>query len=118
MQSWNRLLQVLQDVRTLSLPYKPTDKLKDKDRQLIKDKFNAFNKEVEDLTRIQKGYAIPDPDLRDDIRTENKDLIVPKYESFLEKYANYQFTKNPEKYKKYTVEQIKGQLDSFFDTAA
>lgn len=118
MQSWNRLLQVLQDARTVSLPYKPTDKLKDKDRQLIKDKFNAFNKEVEDLTRIQKGYAIPDPDLRDDIRTENKDLIIPKYKSFLDKYANYQFTKNPEKYKKYTIEQIKQQLDSFFDTAA
>merc|ERR1712172_455974 len=35
-------------------------KLKDKDRQNIKDKFTGFNKELEELYRVQKTYAMPD----------------------------------------------------------
>ncbi|XP_014668631.1 PREDICTED: exocyst complex component 7-like [Priapulus caudatus] len=109
---------IAQDSRSLSLPYKPTDKLKDRDRQLIKDKFTAFNKEMEEIARAQKGFAIPDRELRDSLRAENTQLVLPLYETFLQRYSQYQFTKNNEKYIKYTAEDVRKELGSFFDIAA
>ena len=80
--------------------------------------FQGFNKEIEDLHRIQKGYAIPDRELKDSLLQENKDYILPKYNDFLNKYKGTNFTKNPEKYIKYSVEQVETMMSQFFDSAA
>ena len=45
-------------------------------------------------------------------------LILPKYNSFYDKYVNVQFSKNTDKYIKYTPAQVSGLIDSFFDVAA
>lgn len=96
----------------------PQTKLKDKQRQAIKDKFKGFNTEFEELHQIQKTYAVPDKQLRDQLRNENMDLILPLYTAFKEKYQTLQFTKTPEKYIKYTVEKVEAMLKSFFDVSA
>lgn len=38
--------------------------------------------------------------------------------SFVCRYRNLPFTKNPEKYIKYTVEEVEVKLKSFFDVSA
>ncbi len=73
---------------------------------------------MEDLFRIQKAYAIPDADLREHLKSDNKEFIIPQYEIFLQKYKTISFTKNPEKYIKYTVADIGRFIDKFFDSAA
>ncbi|CAH1274438.1 EXOC7 [Branchiostoma lanceolatum] len=93
-------------------------KLKDKERQTIKDRFKGFNQEFDDIYRTQKGYAIPDHELRQSLRNENKEFILPAYTAFREKYEPMQFTKNPEKYIKYTVEEVSATIDRFFDLSA
>ena len=37
---------------------------------------------------------------------------------FFSRYSSLQFTKNPEKYIKYTVEEVEAMLKSFFDVSA
>merc|ERR1739838_47363 len=93
-------------------------KLQDKYCKVIKDKFSGFNKEIEDISTTQKKYSIPDVELRESLKRDNKEYILPKYNSFYEKYANVQFSKNTEKYIKYSPAQVSGLIGSFFDVAA
>ncbi|XP_030840081.1 exocyst complex component 7 isoform X2 [Strongylocentrotus purpuratus] len=117
-RSWNKvlayILEVNKPVGTQRLA-QDAAKLKDKERQQIKDKFKGFNTELEDLHRTQRAYAIPDIILRDAVRRDNRDFIVPQYSQFRDKYFNANFTKNPEKYIKYTPDNVKDLLDKFFD---
>ncbi|XP_062508793.1 exocyst complex component 7-like [Corticium candelabrum] len=98
---------------------KSGEKLSSRQRQAIKDKFRGFNTDFEELHLIQKHYAIPDERLRDSIRQDNVDFLVPHYTTFYDRYASAPFTKNPDKYLKYTPEDVERTLKvSFFDTAA
>ncbi|XP_064602319.1 exocyst complex component 7-like [Liolophura sinensis] len=123
-ESWSRVLHYILEVhkpisvQRTSSPDVANLKLKDKDKQNIKDKFTGFNKELEDICRIQKSYAIPDSDLRQTLIRDNKDYITPKYKMFRDKYTAVNFTKNPDKYVKYTVDQVSRLLDTFFDATA
>lgn len=112
LQSWNKLLSHL----TLEEPLPA--KLRDKDRQMLKDKFSAFNRDWEESTRLQRGYSVPDPELRESLKRANKQAILPKYDALYEKAAGTAFTKNPDKYLKFTPIQIAAQLDGYFDEAA
>jgi len=78
----------------------------------------GFNREIEELHRIQKGYAIPDAELREAMKMDNRNFILDKYRLFWNKYANVNFTKNREKYVKYTVADVSHIIDEFFDSAA
>ncbi|XP_027056688.1 exocyst complex component 7-like [Pocillopora damicornis] len=118
---WNKVLTVLMEVEKPMSGHKGNDpqaKLKDKQRQMIKDKFKGFNTEFEELYQIQKTYAVPDTQLRDQLRGENVNLILPLYSSFRQKFANLPFTKNPEKYIKYSVEAVEVMMKKFFDVSA
>jgi exocyst complex protein 7 len=85
---------------------------------ILQDKFAGFNKEMEEISSTQKRYSIPDVELRESLKRDNKEYILPKYNSFYDKYSNVAFTKSPEKYIKYTPAQVSGLIDSFFDVAA
>ena len=78
----------------------------------------GFNKELEEIFRIQKGYAIPDQDLRESLKADNKHFVCPPYKIFLEKYEKMNFTKNKDKYIKYSVEDVEKIINQFFDTSA
>ncbi|GBO16903.1 Exocyst complex component 7 [Araneus ventricosus] len=126
-QSWSRVLHYVMEVdkpisqqravsNTSQLP--SSMKLRDKDKQNIKDKFAGFNKEMEEITRTQKAYAVPDVELRESLKRDNKEFIIPKYTMFYEKYIDAGFTKNTDKYIKYTPQDISNVIDTFFDAAA
>lgn len=68
--------------------------------------------------KSQKGYAIPDQELREALKKDNKDFIIPRYKMFLEKYERVNFTKNLDKYIKYTAPAVGVIVDKFFDTSA
>jgi len=119
-QSWVTLIQYIwspeSNIATAILM--APGKLADKHCKMIKDKFSGFNSEIEEITATQKRYSIPDVELRESLKRDNKEYILPKYNSFYEKYVNVNFSKNPEKYIKYTPAQVSGLIDSFFDVAA
>lgn len=119
-QSWSRVLHYIsENQRPISTAGLALDvKLKEKDRNLIKEKFTGFNKEMEDIFRLQKAFSIPDPELRDNLREDNLNYIMPYYLAFLRRYQGTSFTKNPEKYIKYKEEDVRRYIRGFFDAAA
>ncbi|ERE69108.1 exocyst complex component 7 isoform 4 [Cricetulus griseus] len=78
----------------------------------------GFNDGLEELCKIQKAWAIPDTEQRDKIRQAQKTMVKESYGAFLHRYGNVPFTKNPEKYIKYRVEQVGDMIDRLFDTSA
>uniref|UniRef100_A0A8L2QUP1 Exocyst complex component 7 n=1 Tax=Rattus norvegicus TaxID=10116 RepID=A0A8L2QUP1_RAT len=78
----------------------------------------GFNDGLEELCKIQKAWAIPDTEQRDKIRQAQKSIVKETYGAFLHRYSSVPFTKNPEKYIKYRVEQVGDMIDRLFDTSA
>ncbi|CAI5766085.1 exocyst complex component 7 isoform X15 [Podarcis muralis] len=115
-RSW---LKVTDSFLDRNLPVvQPGVKLKDKERQAIKDRFKGFNDCLEELCKIQKAWAIPDTEQRDKIRKTQKNIVLETYSALLSRYGNVPFTKNPEKYIKYRVEQVGEMIEKLFDTSA
>ncbi|XP_076154193.1 exocyst complex component 7 isoform X6 [Alosa pseudoharengus] len=115
-RSWYKVTEHLTD---RNMPaFQPGTKLKDKERQVIKDKFKGFNDGLEELCKIQKGWAIPDKEQRDFIRQAQRRVVSETYKTFLQRYANISFTKNPEKYHKYRSEDVEEMIGRLFDTSA
>ena len=73
---------------------------------------------MEDIHRVQKAFAIPDAELRDTLRQDNRDFVMPFYTAFLQRYANVPFSRNPEKYVKYSAQDVRQFVDGFFDAAS
>lgn len=121
-ESWSRVMHYITEVHEpisqQRIQAMENSKLKDKEKQNIKDKFSGFNKELEDILKIQKGYAIPDPELREQMKKDNKDFIIPAFRMFLDKFKRLNFTKNPEKYIKYSVQDVAEVVDKLFDMSA
>jgi len=114
-QSWNKVLSYISTDENISLS---AGKMRDKDRNAVKERFAGFNKEMEDISKQQRGYSIPDVELRESLKRDNKEFVLPKYNAFYDKYSGLPFTKNPEKYVKYTPDQVASLIDRFFDLAA
>ncbi|XP_030610482.1 exocyst complex component 7 isoform X4 [Archocentrus centrarchus] len=115
-RSWVKVTEHLTDKNMPVI--QPGTKLKDKERQVIKDKFKGFNDGLEELCKIQKGWAIPDKDQRDFIRQAQKKVVSDAYRAFLQRCANISFTKNLEKYHKYRPEEVEEMIEKLFDTSA
>ncbi|KAF2976009.1 hypothetical protein EK904_010983, partial [Melospiza melodia maxima] len=163
-RSW---LKVTDYISERNLPvFQPGVKLKDKERQMIKERFKVrrcwvvsehpcligtqiclrrrplviprggkehlsadgmlsefvfgqgFNDGLEELCKIQKAWAIPDMEQRDKIRRAQKTIVKETYGAFLSRFGNVPFTKNPEKYIKYQVDQVGEMIEKLFDTSA
>jgi exocyst complex protein 7 len=71
LQCWNRVLHNCMESSMAGIAVggpSTGGKVKDKDRQMIKDRFTGFNKELDELARIQRYFAVPDSKLRDKLR--------------------------------------------------
>ncbi|XP_036795672.1 exocyst complex component 7 [Oncorhynchus mykiss] len=81
--SW---LKVTECLTEKNLPtFKPGDKvrLKEKDCQVIKDKFKSFNEGLEELYKAQKAWAIPDREQRQAICQAQREVVSKAYTAFL-----------------------------------
>ena len=52
------------------------------------------------------------------MKKDNIEFILPSYKIFLDKYKRLNFTKNADKYIKYTVDEVEAMINKFFDTSA
>lgn len=110
--SWNKLLNCL----TLDdMPRPINGRVKDKERQTVKDRFAAFNKELEEAVKIQRKVTVPDVILRESLKRDNTENIIPQYTAFYDLYSDVQFSKNPDKYVKYRPQDVLEKLNSLFD---
>eukprot|EP00794_Sanderia_malayensis_P009128 gene9128-10101_t len=119
-KSWNKVINHLLEVNAPLSQEKLNEAiekrhLKDKYKQGIKDKFKGFNTDFDDLKQIHKIYAMPDEELRERLYTRISELYVPLYSQFLLRYRDVEFTKNPEKYIKYSLDDFKRNLATMFE---
>lgn len=84
--------------------------------KLIKERFASFNKDFQELYRLNRTYAVPDVELRTQIRKICKDEIHSNYKRFFEFYACQDFSKSKEKYIKFTPEKVASMIDQFFES--
>lgn len=112
-RSWTRLVAMIAPLDDLPRPI--NGKVKDKERQIFKDRFAGFNKELEDACKIQRAISVPDVILREGLKRDNAELIIPQYNAFYELYSDVQFSKNPEKYVKYKPLNVAAMLGNLFD---
>uniref|UniRef100_A0A1Q3FD21 Exocyst complex component 7 n=1 Tax=Culex tarsalis TaxID=7177 RepID=A0A1Q3FD21_CULTA len=111
--SWTKLLANIGPLEDLPRPV--SGRVKDKERAIIKERFSSFNKELDEVVRTQRAVSVPDVLLREGIKRDNTEHIVPQYNAFFEIYSEVQFSKNPEKYVKYRPTDVTAMLNSFFD---
>ena len=93
-------------------------KLKESDRKEIKNKFSGFNKEFEALSKEQKKYTVPDPDLRKDLIEDNINIVLSKYKPFYDQYSQVDFSRIIHKYIKYSPDHVIQEIKQFFSSAA
>ncbi|CAN6596559.1 exocyst complex component Exo70p [Trichomonascus vanleenenianus] len=98
LEGWKMTAQRLMDV-TVTKP--GSDKLSSKDREAIKEKFRLFNAEFEELVKRHKAYNIKDKNLKEMLVKEIQ-FISPLYHRFHDKHAGGDFSKNVDKYIKYS----------------
>lgn len=85
-------------------------------RKSVKDRFTGFNKEFQELHKCNRTYAVPDFELRNQIREAIKREFLHHYQRFYNCYINQDFSKNKEKYIKYTPEMLSLMIDQFFES--
>lgn len=111
--TWQKLLVHITPLEECPRPVH--GKLKDKDRAIVKEKFSNFNKEFDDCVKNQRGISIPDLLLREGLKRDNVEAIVPHYNAFYDLYSDCEFAKNREKYVKYTTHHLSTLLNNLFD---
>lgn len=89
-------------------------KLKDKERDLIKSTFHDFNKAFESTMTFHATLSLPDSEMASHLRKDIKDLVLPKYNWFYNNHHTVSFSRNPEKYVRFTSRDIIGSIDRLF----
>uniref|UniRef100_A0A8B9Q0D0 Exocyst complex component 7 n=1 Tax=Apteryx owenii TaxID=8824 RepID=A0A8B9Q0D0_APTOW len=116
-RSYRELIE--QQIQTYQRSWlKVTDYILERNLPVFQPGVKGFNDGLEELCKIQKAWAIPDVEQRDKIRRAQKTIVKETYGAFLNRYGNVPFTKNPEKYIKYQVDQVGEMIEKLFDTSA
>ncbi|KAL2915192.1 exocyst complex component exo70 [Polyrhizophydium stewartii] len=115
--SWMPVIEHLMDTTKIS-EQKIVTAMSKQQREAVKERFKNFNKEFDELFQTQKAYAIPDVELRAQVVKEVKQVLLPMYNRFLDRYNESDFTKNKEKYIKYDKDSLAAALDKFFDASS
>ncbi|KAJ7974809.1 Exocyst subunit Exo70 family protein [Quillaja saponaria] len=85
-------------------------------RAVVKDRFKTFNMQFEELHQKQSQWTVPDSELRESLRLAVAEVLLPAYRSFLRRYGPLvESGKNPQKYIKYSAEDLERMLGEFFE---
>ncbi|XP_030645552.1 exocyst complex component 7-like [Chanos chanos] len=114
---WVKVAQCLMD-NNMSTTQQGNKLKEGEEHEHIKEKFKRFNDGLEGMCRTQKVWAMPDQEQRDVLLHTLKSSICQDYRTFLERYGHVTFTKHPEKYHKYSPEQVEDMIGQLFDLSA
>ncbi|KDP30922.1 hypothetical protein JCGZ_11298 [Jatropha curcas] len=82
----------------------------------LKDRFKNFNAHFEEIYRIQTGWKVPDPQLREELRISISEKVIPAYRAFLGRFGNQlESGRHAGKYIKYTAEDLENYLLDLFE---
>ncbi|XP_023919924.2 exocyst complex component EXO70A1 [Quercus suber] len=82
----------------------------------VKDRFKTFNAQFEEIHQRQSQWTVPDSELRESLRLAVAEVLLPAYRSFLRRHGpQIESGKNPQKYIRYTPEDLEHMLGEFFE---
>ncbi|KAL6545472.1 hypothetical protein OROGR_009346 [Orobanche gracilis] len=85
-------------------------------RAIIKDRLRTFNIQFEELHQKQSQWTVPDTELRESLRLAVAEVLLPAYRSFIKRFGPLvENGKNPQKYIRYTTEDLEHMLGEFFE---
>ncbi|KAI5648365.1 hypothetical protein M9H77_34370 [Catharanthus roseus] len=85
-------------------------------RAIVKDRLKTFNIQFEELHQRQSQWTVPDTELRDSLKLAVAEVLLPAYRSFLKRFGPLvENSKNPQKYIRYTPEDLDRMLNEFFE---
>ncbi|EUC65386.1 exocyst complex protein Exo70, partial [Rhizoctonia solani AG-3 Rhs1AP] len=92
-----------------------TDDAKDK-KAGIKDKFARFYEALEEITERHRYARVlaEDDEGRDKLQEEVVRLVIPALQRFTQKHRDKEFSKNPSKYIKLSLEEVERQLRGLY----
>ncbi|KAF9671699.1 hypothetical protein SADUNF_Sadunf12G0074700 [Salix dunnii] len=82
----------------------------------LKERFKNFNACFEEIYRIQTGWKVPDPQLREELRISISENILPAYRSFKGRFGSQiESGRHAGKYIKYTPDDLENYLIDLFE---
>lgn len=88
-------------------------------RSSVKERFKTFNTQFEELHQRQSQWTVPDSELRESLRLAVAEVLLPAYRSFLKRFGPMiENGKNPQKYIRYSPENLEQMLGEFFESKA
>ncbi|KAL6496359.1 hypothetical protein OROGR_029617 [Orobanche gracilis] len=85
-------------------------------RAMVKDRFKNFNMLFEEIHQRQSQWTVPDSELRESLRLAVAEVLLPAYRSFVRRFGPMiEGGKNPQKYIRYTPEDLERMLAEFFE---
>ncbi|KAH6807499.1 exocyst subunit exo70 family protein A2 [Perilla frutescens var. frutescens] len=85
-------------------------------RAMVKDRFKTFNTLFEEIHQRQSQWTVPDSELRESLRLAVAEVLLPAYRSFIRRFGPMiEGGKNPQKYIRYTPEDLERMLAEFFE---
>lgn len=87
-----------------------------KEKDAIKDKYSTFNDEFDRIVAEQQAFSMPNEQLRTSLRQDNEHLLLPLFKRFDMHYRHSGFTtKNPQKYLRFTPDEVVERLSLMFE---
>ncbi|XP_058194849.1 exocyst complex component EXO70B1-like [Rhododendron vialii] len=85
-------------------------------KSALRERFKSFNATFEEVHKTQAMWLIPDAQLREELRIQISELLIPAYTSFLGRFRSYiESGKHPETFIKYSVEDLEAHILDFFE---
>ncbi|KAJ8752620.1 hypothetical protein K2173_005509 [Erythroxylum novogranatense] len=82
----------------------------------LKERFKNFNACFEEIYRVQTGWKVPDPQLREELRLSISEKVLPAYRAFVGRFGSQlESGKHAGKYIKYTPEDLENYLLYLFE---
>lgn len=88
-----------------------------KDRSVVKVKegFKSFNSALGEISRVQRTWKVPNPQLRQHLRIIILNQVFPAYLSYLSRYGPWFENNSGDKYIKYMPEDIENLILDLFE---
>jgi exocyst complex protein 7 len=82
----------------------------------LKERFKNFNACFEEIYRIQTGWKVLDPQLREELRISISQKVLPAYRSFMGRFGSQlEGGRHAGKYIKYTPDDLENYLIDLFE---
>jgi len=112
---WEELNKFLSSVDNNALEYQKDNVLSLDSGRVIKSRFSGFNENFERMYEFHKNLSVADEHLRASMITGVKQVFLPKYKNFYDKFSKVQFSKkNMEQYLKYQPQKIDSMLNTLY----